>query len=118
MPARVERAAKQRILDTLSAIVSGAQPEARRVTIDYVRALGGRRGMRRDDDIVTTAVNAAFANGMFAHADETDDFHPFTKAHPGCSVVPAALAMAERERASGAALIRAVVLGYDLAADS
>ena len=52
---------------------------------------------------------------MFAHADETDDFHPFTKAHPGCSVVPAALAMAERERASGAALIRAVVLGYDLA---
>ena len=59
-------------------------------------------------------MNAAFANGMLAHADETDDFHPFTKAHPGCSVVPAALALAERERASGAALIRAVVLGYDL----
>jgi len=51
---------------------------------------------------------------MFAHADETDDFHPFTKAHPGCSVVPAALAMAEREAASGAALLNAVVLGYDL----
>jgi 2-methylcitrate dehydratase PrpD len=59
-------------------------------------------------------VNAAFANGMFAHADETDDFHPYTKAHPGCSVVPAALAMAEREGRSGEALLRAAVLGYDL----
>jgi 2-methylcitrate dehydratase PrpD len=51
---------------------------------------------------------------MFAHADETDDFEPITKAHPGSAVVPAALAMAEREGRSGAELIRAVVLGYDL----
>ena len=36
--------------------------------------------------------------------------------HPGCSIVPAALAMAERERAGGTALLRAMVLGYDLCA--
>ena len=41
-------------------------------------------------DLKTSAVNAALANGMFGHADETDDFEPVTKAHPGCSVVPAA----------------------------
>ena len=46
--------------------------------------------------------------------DETDDFHPFTKAHPGCSVVPAALAMGEREGSSGTEMLRAIVLGYDL----
>ena len=51
---------------------------------------------------------------MSAHADETDDFEPVTKAHPGCAVVPAALAMAEREGRSGTELLRAVVLGYDL----
>jgi 2-methylcitrate dehydratase PrpD len=51
---------------------------------------------------------------MFGHADETDDFEPVTKAHPGCAVVPAALAMAEREDRSGTDLIRAVALGYDL----
>jgi 2-methylcitrate dehydratase PrpD len=51
---------------------------------------------------------------MFGHADETDDFEPVTKAHPGCSVVPAALAMAEREDSSGEELLRAVVLGYDV----
>ena len=50
----------------------------------------------------TSAVNAALANGMFAHADETDDFEPVTKAHPGSAVVPAALAVAERDDRSGA----------------
>jgi 2-methylcitrate dehydratase PrpD len=115
LPERVALAAKHRILDTLAAIVSGARLKPGELAIGYVRSLGGTpEACVATTDIVTTAVNAAFANGMLAHADETDDFHAFTKAHPGCSVVPAALAMAERERASGAALMRAVALGYDL----
>src|SRR4051795_8528466 len=61
-----------------------------------------------------TTVNAALANAMCAHADETDDFEPVTKAHPGCSAVPAALAIAEKEGRSGEEFIRAVALGYDL----
>src|SRR5258705_7868080 len=65
-------------------------------------------------DIRTSAVNAALANGMFAHADETDDFEPVTKSYPGSHVVPAALAMAEREGRSGAQLLAAVTLGYDV----
>jgi 2-methylcitrate dehydratase PrpD len=62
----------------------------------------------------TSAVNAALANGMCAHADETDDVELVTKTHPGCSSVAAALAMAEREGRSGMDLLRAVVLGYDV----
>jgi 2-methylcitrate dehydratase PrpD len=65
-------------------------------------------------NIRTSAINAALVSGMFAHADETDDFEPVTKAHPGCAVVPAAMALAEREDRSGTELIRAVTLGYDL----
>ncbi len=53
---------------------------------------------------------------MLAHADETDDSHAPSRTHPGCAVVPAALAVAESMQASGAQLIRAVVLGYDVAA--
>jgi 2-methylcitrate dehydratase PrpD len=34
-------------------------------------------------DIRTSAVNAALAKGMFAHADETDDFEPVTRRHDG-----------------------------------
>jgi 2-methylcitrate dehydratase PrpD len=51
---------------------------------------------------------------MLAHADETDDSHSRSQTHPGCGVVAASLAMAERERASGMSLLRAVALGYDV----
>jgi 2-methylcitrate dehydratase PrpD len=61
-------------------------------------------------------VNAALANGMLAHADETDDSHAPSRTHPGCAVIPAALAAAESVGASGEQFIRAVVLGYDIAA--
>ncbi|SVC09702.1 uncharacterized protein METZ01_LOCUS262556, partial [marine metagenome] len=94
---------------------SGARLKPGEVAIDYVSGLGGSpEATVVTTDIVTSAVNAALANAMFGHADETDDFHPFTKAHPGCSVVPAAFAMAEREGSSGMEFIRAVTLGYDL----
>jgi len=111
----IVRDAKQRILDTIGAMISGAALPPGVKAIQYVRAQGGTpEASVLATDIRTTAVNAALANGMFAHADETDDFEPVTKAHPGSAVVPAALAMAEREGRSGAELIRAVVLGYDL----
>jgi 2-methylcitrate dehydratase PrpD len=60
----------------------------------------------------TAPVLAAFANGMSAHADETDDSN--SQLHPGCAIVPAALAVAESQNRSGAALLRAVILGYDV----
>src|SRR5882672_4938991 len=73
LPDRVTRAAKQRILDTLAAMVSGAALPPGKLAIDYVRAQGGTaEACVATTDIVTTAVNAAFANGMLAHADETD----------------------------------------------
>ena len=107
--------AKHRILDSLAAIVSGARLIPGEVAIDYVRGQGGvPEASVATTDIMTSAVNAALANGMFGHADETDDFHPFTKAHPGCVVVPAALAMGERQGSSGTEFLRAVTLGYDL----
>jgi 2-methylcitrate dehydratase PrpD len=115
LPSSVVEAAKHRILDTLGAIVSGARLKPGEFAIRYVKSLGGTpeasvpvAGMK------TSAVNAALAAGMFAHADETDDFEPVTKAHPGCAVIPAAMAMGEREDRSGQEFLRAVVLGYDL----
>ena len=55
---------------------------------------------------------AAFANGMSGHADETDDSN--SQLHPGCAIVPAALALAESQDRGGDALLRAVILGYDI----
>ena len=98
-------------------MVSGSRLLPGRKGISFVKKLGGTReacviGSR----IVTSAVNAALANGMSAHADETDDSHAPSLTHPGCGIVPAALAVAERERGSGEALLRSVALGYDVCA--
>ena len=115
LPAQVAREAKHRILDTLGAMVSGARLKPGEMAIRYVQGQGGvQEASIVTTNIRTSAVNAALANGMFGHADETDDFEPVTKAHPGCAVVPAALAIAEREGRSGTELLRAVTLGYDV----
>jgi len=116
LPENVLERTKHHVLDTLAAMVSGSRLLPGRKGIAYVKGLGGTKeacviGSR----IVTTAVNAAIANGMCAHADETDDSHAPSVMHPGCGIVSAALAMAEREAAGGTALLRAVALGYDVA---
>lgn len=115
LPPSVARAARHRIVDTVAAMVSGVQLKPGAMAIRFARAQGGTpEATVVTTDIRTTAIQAALANAMFAHADETDDFDPVTKAHPGCAVVPAALAMAERDGRSGLELLHAVALGYDV----
>lgn len=115
LPPEVAKEGKHRILDSLAAIVSGAHLKPGEMAIKFARSQGGAaEASVVTTGIRTTAINAALVNGMFGHADETDDFEPVTKAHPGCSVVPAALAMGEREGRSGKELLNGVALGYDL----
>ena len=115
LPAAVAEKTKHHILDTIAAMVSGARLPPGKQAISYAGTRGGtREACVVATNIVTSAENAALANGMLAHADETDDSHAPSLTHPGCGIVPAALAMAEREEASGEALIRAVALGYDV----
>jgi 2-methylcitrate dehydratase PrpD len=116
-PRHVLERSKLHLVDTFAAMVSGSRLRPGKVAIAYTRKLGGRAeagviGTR----IVTSAANAAMANGMFGHADETDDTHPPSLTHPGTSVVPAALAIAERNGVGGKAFLRAIVLGYDICA--
>jgi 2-methylcitrate dehydratase PrpD len=117
LPAPVAEKTRHHVLDTIAAMVSGAPLLPGRKALSYVKTLGGAKeacvvGTR----LVTSAANAALANGMCAHADETDDSHAPSLTHPGCGIVPAALAVAEREGANGQALLRAVALGYDVCA--
>ena len=117
LPAEVAAKARHHLIDTLAAMVSGSRLGPGQAAIKYVRALGGTgEALLAGTDFITTAVNAALANGMLAHADETDDSHVGARTHIGCSIVPASLAMAERGGRDGEALLRAIVLGYDVAA--
>jgi 2-methylcitrate dehydratase PrpD len=115
LPLPVLEKAKHHILDTLAAMVSGSQLKPGRLAIAYAKQQGGPpEAQVVASRIRVSAVNAALANGMLAHSDETDDSHSTGGIHPGCAIVPAALAMAERENASGKDFLRAVVLGYDV----
>ena len=115
LPAKVALEGKHHILDTLAAMISGSRLRPGEMAIAYARGQGGAPEASLIGTVEkTSAVNAALANGMCAHADETDDVELVTKTHPGCSSVSAALAMAEREGRSGGELLRAVVLGYDV----
>jgi 2-methylcitrate dehydratase PrpD len=119
LPKDVAEIGKHHLLDTLAAMVSGSRLLPGRKATAYVKNLGGaRQASVLGTRILTSTVNAAFANGMMAHADETDDSHVPSLSHPGCGVVPAALAMGEYKRRDGKALLRAVVLGYDICARS
>jgi 2-methylcitrate dehydratase PrpD len=115
LPADVSTKAKHHILDAIAAMVSGSVLPPGRLAVRYVADQGGAQEAQViGSRFLTTAVNAALANGVMAHADETDDSHAPSSTHPGCAIVPAALAMAEREGADGTALLKAVVVGYDV----
>ncbi|MGH6895751.1 MAG: MmgE/PrpD family protein [Geminicoccaceae bacterium] len=117
LPEAVAEKTRCHLLDTLAAMVSGSRLPPGRQAIAYVRAQGGRRQATvAGSRTVTTATNAALANGMSAHADETDDSHLGGRFHPGCAVVPAALAAAELADRDGVSLLGAVALGYDIGA--
>lgn len=115
LPAEVIREAKHHILDTLSAIVSGSKLKPGQLARKFIESQGGvEEAQVVASPIVTSAINAALANGVMAHADETDDSHSASGTHPGCGIVPAALSMADREGADGMSFLKGVVAGYDI----
>jgi 2-methylcitrate dehydratase PrpD len=117
LPAEVVVRTKLHVLDTLAAMVSGSRLKPGDLAARYVDSIGGRpQAMVIGTGIVTSAVNAALANGMAAHADETDDTNPIGPVHLGCGAVSAGLATAELAGRSGQDLLRAVTLAYDVGA--
>src|SRR5712691_8987898 len=115
LPGDVVEKAKQHILDTIAAMISGSEIRPGRAAIEFVRAYGGKEvATVVSSNIVCGPIEAALANGVLAHADETDDSHGPSRSHPGVSVVPAALAAGEQFGISGQHFLRAVTLGYDV----
>jgi 2-methylcitrate dehydratase PrpD len=115
LPEEVVEKAKQHILDTYAAMISGSGLPPGRAALEFARAYGGMEiATVVASKIVCGPIEAAFANGVLAHSDETDDSHGPSRSHPGVSTVPAAFASGEQYAISGAQFIRAVTLGYDV----
>jgi 2-methylcitrate dehydratase PrpD len=115
LPPEVIKEAKHHILDTLAAMVSGSRFKPGELAKKFARSqTGAREAQVIGSEVVTSAIIAALANGMMAHADETDDSHEKSLTHPGCAIVPAALSVSEKEGVSGMDFLRGVVVGYDI----
>ncbi len=117
LPKPVIERAKLHTLDTFAAIIAGSRLTPGKKVLAYVKSVGGKPAVGIvGTRLLSSLPAAALANGMFAHADEMDDTHPASLTHPGRNVLPAALAIGESGHCSGTALLRAVVLGYDVCA--
>jgi len=115
LPSFVVSTAKELVLDHLGVAAFGATTVWGRIVADTVRPSGGKQESSiyfTDDKL--PAANAALVNGTFAHGFELDDH--YLGAHSGCVVIPAAIAMGEREAADGRTLITAIVSGYEILA--
>jgi 2-methylcitrate dehydratase PrpD len=115
LPDGVAEKTKHHVLDTFAAMISGSQLAPGRAAIKFARGYGGERvAIVAGSEVLCGPIEAALANGVLAHADETDDSHAPSLSHPGCAVVPAALAMGEALGIDGRNFLRAVALGYDV----
>ena len=115
IPTAVREATKQYLLDTIGCGIYGSQTPWAKILNQLILEQGGRpeatlwlQGFRGPANMV------ALGLGVMMHSFELDDYHSGAKLHPGAVVIPAALAVAERQGASGRDVLRAVVAGYEL----
>jgi len=115
-PGDARARAARAVLDTVGVTLAGASEPASRIVQGVVATEGsgacaifGRPGR-------ASAAGAALANGTAAHALDYDDMCFVSLAHPSAPLVPAALAAAELAGPSGAAVLDAYVVGFEIEA--
>ncbi|GGF33736.1 MmgE/PrpD family protein [Subtercola lobariae] len=116
LPDDVRHKASMCLLDYLSAVIGGLEAPWAPSIVSYVgsRGSGGvahQWGLTRP----VAVEDAAFGNGALAHSLIRDDMHLMSASHIGVLVLPAVLALAQRDGYSGDAVVRAIVGGYDAA---
>src|SRR5256714_2353889 len=119
LPALVVQQAKDCIIDTVAAGICGSALPWSRIVIDYAARTGpgGKCHILGRSGSAVQAPAAALANGALAHAFELDSLtRPGAGAHPGATVLPPALAVAQQPgmKASGRDLIAAFVAGNEV----
>ncbi|HJZ71289.1 MAG TPA: MmgE/PrpD family protein [Vicinamibacterales bacterium] len=113
-PSRARATAARAFLDTIGVTLAGVgEPAARIVQRVTGTESSGACGVI-GTSLRTSAANAALANGTAAHALDFDDMCFVSLAHPSAPLVSAALAAGEWTGASGAELLDAYVVGFEI----
>ena len=117
LPTEVVQRARECIIDTVAAIICGSALPWSRIVAEYARRTGpgGKSNILGAGGPAIQTPAAALANGALAHAFELDSLtRPGGGAHPGATVLPPALAIAQECGADGQALIAAFVGGNEV----
>jgi 2-methylcitrate dehydratase PrpD len=111
----VVKQVKKCLLDFLGVSLLGSTSSIGRTLVNFVKNIGGvEESTVIGECLKVPCINAAFINGVLAHIHELDDGHRFAMGHPGAVVIPAALAVGERNNASGRELITSITAGYEV----
>ena len=117
LPPNVVQRAKDCITDTVAVITLGNDLPWSRIVAAYAQRIGagGRSRILGIDGPTLHAPAAALANGALAHAFESDNLtKPGAGVHPGATLLPPGLAVAQERGKGGRALITAVVAGFEV----
>lgn len=107
--------AKRSVIDWFAATLPGGlEAPATLITQALAEDTGRGGATLLPSGVAATARAAALINGTASHTIEFDDIFRDGLYHPGSPVVAAALAAAERAGASGEALLRGVISGYEI----
>ena len=115
LPTEVRHATTRAVLDWLGSALAGALEPPAVIARHVVRLLGASDDAGVFAGHRSSAAGAALANGVASHVLELDDVHKGSTLHAAAPVIPAALAVAEREHATGRDFLLAVAVGYDVA---
>ncbi|HSR13676.1 MAG TPA: MmgE/PrpD family protein [Thermodesulfobacteriota bacterium] len=115
LPPEVIQKAKHCLMDTVGAALGGSRTAEAKVA----KRLAEKLSHKGESTLFTAprkvgALEAALANGIMSHALELDDGNRYAQGHPGVSVIPSVLALAEKEKSKPKELIPAIVAGYEV----
>jgi 2-methylcitrate dehydratase PrpD len=115
IPERVRTLAKYCFLDWIASVYAGSHEKPVKMMLEVVNAMPGKPECTVIPDASKNIpLLAALINGASSHMVEMDDLHRPSIFHPAAPIIPAALALAEREERSGRDLIAAIVAGYEV----
>jgi 2-methylcitrate dehydratase PrpD len=115
LPPEVEHAARRALIDWFAALLPGCRlPPATLMAKALREARGLGEAVCYVDGAKGALRHAALLNGTASHTVEFDDIWRWGVYHPGCPTVAAALAAAQARGRDMAALLRALVAGYEV----
>ena len=116
IPHDVLEGAQDALIDTLGVALAGTLEPVGEIAMRWIHETGARaQSSVWGQSLGTSPAEAAFANGMCAHALDFDDSLPTLRGHPSATMVPAALAVAEVSGATGAQVLASYALGLEIA---